>query len=197
MKLYRKLIIVSVACITLGVAGVAPMAYFSMRNKATVAQAATIAKLPAVAPKPAPQPSLVTGKPVHLTIPSLNMNLDVADGVYNQANGTWTLSSDKAHYALPTTQPNNEAGNTLIYGHYRPQVFARLHTITSGAQVFIDTDNGYRFVYTFQKAETIDPSDTSIFSYEGKPRLTIQTCTGIWMQNRQFFYFDLTSFNKL
>jgi hypothetical protein len=35
------------------------------------------------------------------------------------------------------------------------------------------------------------PTDATLFEYKGKPILTIQTCSGVWYQNRQLFTFDL------
>jgi LPXTG-site transpeptidase (sortase) family protein len=195
MKLHRKLTIIALLSIALGLAGLVPLAHYRLQAQQALARAPKIS-IPAVAPKPATKPDLITGKPTHLAIPSLEMDLAVTDGVYNAKDGSWTLSRDKAHYALPTVQPNNEEGNTLIYGHYRPEVFARLHKIAAGAQVAVDTDNGYRFIYTFEKTETVNPVDTGVFTYQGAPRLTIQTCTGAFMQNRQLFYFSLTSVDK-
>jgi len=196
MKLHRILLITGIAAVVLGLAGLAPLAYYKSQNQKVLAQPPTV-HIPAVAPAPEPKPSLITGKPVHLVIPSLGIDLAVADGAYNAKDGTWTLSKDKAHYALPTQQPNNESGNTLIYGHYRKGVFSSLHKLAPGAQVTVETDNGYRFTYTFQKSETVSPADTSVFTYTGAPRLTIQTCTGAFMQNRQLFYFGLTDVAKM
>lgn len=196
MKLHRKLIIIGLTSVTLGAVGLIPLAYYSAQNRQALANPPTV-QIPAIAPAPAPKPDLISGKPGRLVIPSLNINLEVVDGTYNAENASWTLSKDKAHYALPTQLPNNDSGNTLIYGHYRPEVFARLHKITPGSQVALETENGYRFVYTFQEVETVNPADTSVFTYSGVPRLTIQTCTGAFMQNRQLFYFSLTDVSKI
>jgi len=191
-----KYMIIGLSGIVVGLVGLLPYAYFSMKHDRALATAAPLF-LPTEAPKPAQTPTLVTGKPVAISIPSLAINLEVADGAYNPKNGTWTLSRNKAHYALLTTQPNNESGNTLIYGHYRPEVFAKLRKLQSDAQVTVTTDNGYRFTYIFRTKEVVDPANTTVLSYEGKPRLTLQTCTGAWMQNRQLFYFDFVSYEKL
>lgn len=182
---------------TIAVAGMlllAPFGYFWLKQKQTLASATPVT-IPAVAPKPT-KPDVITGKPVHLAIDSVSIAVPVVDGSYHERTKSWDLSLDKAHYALPTVQPNNEAGNTFIYGHYRPEVFAYLHNIKAGATLSVDTDNGYRFTYTFRASETVNPADTSIFAYEGKPRLTIQTCTGKYMENRQLYYFDFTSVEK-
>lgn len=199
MKIFthRKLQILGATIIIGGIAVMTPFALIWHQNRTALAKSGPAISVPAVAPLPAPKPALITGKPVRLEIPSLGFNLEVADGVYNPKTATWSLSRDKAHYALPSTQPNNEEGNTLIYGHYRKEVFARLHLIKEGAQVFVTTDNGYRFTYTFQKTEAYDPADTSIFAYTGAPQLTIQTCSGAYMQNRQMFHFTFDGVQKI
>ena len=142
-------------------------------------------------------PAAITGHPVALDIPSLNIHLAVIDGYYNSSNGQWTLTPNKAQFALPSTPPNDQSGNTLIYGHYRAEVFASLHQIAVGSVVEITTDNGYKFYYTYTGTEALDPTDTSIFQYVGKPRLTIQTCSGNYFQNRQMYYFNFTAVRKI
>ena len=197
MKLHRKLIITASIAIALGVASIAPVAYFWNQNRLAAANPANSVMIPVEAPLPAPTPTLITGKPVQINIPSLGITLAVQDGVFNEKSKTWTLSKDQAHYALPTVQPNNESGNTLIYGHYKKGVFASLHKITVGTEAQVITDNGYRFTYTFRQTQTVDPSNVDIFAYEGAPQLTVQTCSGTWMQNRQFYFFDFKSVEKL
>jgi len=196
MNIPRIIQYTAIGVSAVGLLLIAPFGYFEWQKRTAVAQAPTV-MIPAVAPLPAPKPTLITGKPVQISVPSLNINLAVADGAYNANTHQWALSLDKAHYALPTTQPNNESGNTLIYGHYRPGVFATLHNIAPGATAYIDTDNGYRFTYTFRTAEKVTPQDTRIFTYEGKPQLTIQTCTGAYMQDRHLHYFDFVSAEQL
>lgn len=187
---------VGLAVFVAGVAAMAPFAYIWHQNHQALAQASHAIQVPAKAPLPDPKPTLITGKPIRLQIPSLGFDLQVIDGSYNPKNGTWTLTLDKAQYALPSVQPNNEAGNTLIYGHYRPEVFAYLHLIKPGAKAYVLTDNGYKFSYTYQNTEAFDPTDTSIFLYQGAPRLTIQTCSGAYFQNRQMYYFTFDGVEK-
>lgn len=151
----------------------------------------------AEAPRPAPVPELkpevpyIEGKPVSLEIPSLGVTLPVVDGVYDSKSQTWSLSKDKAHYALMTPLANNRDGNTFVYGHNRKGVFASLHKIAPGAELILTTDNGHRFVYAFRSEYETDPYDSSLFNYTGPAILTVQTCSGLWYQNRQLFTFDL------
>jgi LPXTG-site transpeptidase (sortase) family protein len=193
MKTHRIILIAGITVLVAGMATLAPFVYFGNKHRAALANATPTVVIPVVAPKPEPKPTTITGYPVRLQVPSLNIDLQIVDGVYSDKSHSWSLSRDKVHYALPTVQPNNEAGNTLLYGHYRPEVFAKLHKIAVGAEAIVTTDNGHTFTYKLQEVSTVDPTDTSVFTYEGAPRLTIQTCTGAWMQDRQLFYFDLTA----
>lgn len=179
--------------IVLGIAGVAPTLYFDWSQRGSVP--AHLAQVPkAVA---APAKTVITGDPNKLEIPSLKMNLQVIDGYYNQKTQDWTLTLNKAQYATPSVQPNDVQGNTLIYGHYRPEVFAYLHLIKPGAQATVTTSNGYRFHYTFVGTFATKPTDTSIFNNDGAPRLTIQTCSGAFFQNRQMYQFKFDGVEKI
>jgi LPXTG-site transpeptidase (sortase) family protein len=192
MKSHTIIRIFAAVFILAGLAGLLPLAYFWEQNHNAAKQAAVPIRTVALQPSP----TLVTGRPRTVSIPSLNINLQVIDGNYDRKTGEWTLTLNKAQFATPSVQPNNQTGNTLIYGHYRPQVFAYLHHITTGAQATITTDNGYTFTYTYQNTEALNPADTSIFAYRGAPRLTIQTCSGAFMQNRQMYYFAYDSYKK-
>lgn len=135
--------------------------------------------------------SYIQGQPSELILPSLNLNLQVIPGVYNTKTRQWTLSLDKVQYAAMTPPPNNATGNTFIYGHYRKGVLATLHTIQIGALAVVKTQNGHSFYYQLSSVRTTDPSDSSVFNYQGAPILTIQTCTGLFYQQRQLFTFNL------
>jgi LPXTG-site transpeptidase (sortase) family protein len=137
---------------------------------------------------------VISGEPVSLSIPSLDITLPITQGVYNAKTRQWTLTNDKVQYAVMTPQPNNQAGNTFLYGHYRKGVFATLHTIQPGAKAIITTANGKTFTYVLDTSRVVSPEDSQgIFDYQGKPILTIQTCTGVFFQNRQLFSFNLES----
>jgi LPXTG-site transpeptidase (sortase) family protein len=133
----------------------------------------------------------ISGKPVRFQVPALKLDLSVVDGHFDPTTKTWTLSKDKAHYAVNTPLANNTAGNTFIYGHNRPGVFKTLYQVKAGDQAIVTTDNGHTFTYTFKAAYETNPNDDSLFHYQGAPILTVQTCSGLWYQNRQLFTFTL------
>lgn len=143
------------------------------------------------AQNPTPTTATISGEPNHIEIPSLGISLEVEKGYYIPARQTWTLSNTKADYAAITPMPNNEGGNTFIYGHNKPGVFQKLLKIQPGAEAIITTANGHTFTYKLAGSRDTKPTDTSLFTYQGKPILTLQTCSGAWYQNRRLFTFDL------
>jgi LPXTG-site transpeptidase (sortase) family protein len=139
----------------------------------------------------APVKATLEGQPDNISIPSLNMSLPVINGYYNKVTEQWNLTLNEVQYATITPPPNNAGGNTFFYGHYRPEVFAYLHLIKIGAQAIVTTTNGHTFTYQLATINVVSPTDDSLFAYQGPPILTVQTCTGLFFQNRELFVFNL------
>lgn len=149
----------------------------------------------AVATTPAkttPSASTISGQPTDISIPSLSINLPIIPGYYNAKSQTWTLTDNSVQYATITPAPNNSEGDTFLYGHYRKSVFENLHNIPADGQAIITTSNGHTFYYQLASVSVVNPNDSAgVFDYQGKPILTVQTCTGLFYQNRQLFTFNL------
>lgn len=180
----------------------APLGYYWLRDKEAVVHASTVqvSTKPTKTPLPPKKPGAVSGMPVEIKIADrLPLDLQLVPGYYDATTGQWNLSLTQAQYATISVEPNNEEGNTFIYGHYRPEVFAYLHWIQPGDKATITTSNGYAFTYTFERSQAFNPTDTSIFTdiNQGAPRLTIQTCSGAFMQNRQMYYFKYDGYAKI
>lgn len=194
MKLSHTLRLIALLLIVSSLIGLVPLSLAWVKNKHAVAQRQNQTMQTVQLQS---SPALITGQPIKISIPSLHIDLPIIPGYYNAKSGAWTLTLNKAQFATPSVTPNNMTGNTLIYGHYRPEVFAYLHLIKTGAQAIVTTDNGYEFSYTFESTMPLDPTDTSIFAYKGTPRLTVQTCSGAYMQHRQMYYFHYDSYSVL
>lgn len=190
----RKILKLSLLLVVLGIVGIAPTIYYQTTDAGSI-NPGNIKQMSSAASKL--PPVTVSGQPAEIIIPDLAIDLPVVNGYYNRAEGTWTLTSDKAQFATPSVIPNNARGNTLIYGHYRAEVFARLHLIKDGSLVQVKATNGYVFTYRYIGAYATNPTDTSIFEYQGAPLLTIQTCSGSWFQNRQMYQFAFVGFQKV
>lgn len=137
------------------------------------------------------KPATASGQPVRIEVPSVGISVDIAPGYYDKKSQTWTLSNSKAHYATITAESNDSNGNTFIYGHNRPEVFSKLLGIKTGQEAIVTTANNHRFTYKLTSQRVTQPTDDSLFHYQGPPILTLQTCSGLWYQNRSLFVFDL------
>lgn len=160
-------------------------------------QSAPKASVPVTLPKESefPEPT-VSGIPTEISVPSLGIHLTVEPGTYDRATDSWTLSGLNAHFATFTRPANNGGGNTFIYGHNNKHVFGPMKSIAAGAEVKVLTDIGNTFYYTLESTRTTDPSDVSLFTYTGAPILTVQTCTGVWHEQRQLYTFKLQRFEE-
>lgn len=144
----------------------------------------------ASAATPRPE-NAIKGTPNHIELPAVGISLEVIPGYYNKTTQAWTLSNTQAMYATVTAPANNHDGNTFIYGHNKPAVFYKLLQIKVGDQAIVTTSNGHRFAYKMVSRRDVKPNDGSLFTYQGPPILTLQTCSGFWYQNRSLFVFDL------
>jgi LPXTG-site transpeptidase (sortase) family protein len=134
----------------------------------------------------------ITGMPVRVTIPSLGINLPVIPGYYDAKSQAWTLTTTKVQFATLTSQPNNQSGNTFLYGHARTNLFGKLPKIQAGTEAVVTTDNGHTFYFTLDHTRVVSPSDSdAVLGYAGKPILTLQTCVGLLYQNRELLIFNL------
>lgn len=132
----------------------------------------------------------ISGVPTRIQVPRLGIDLTVIDGEYDRAQDTWTLTDDKAQFARMTDLPNDESGNTFIYGHNTDAVFAKLSGLQVGDSALITTTNGHTFEYTFNGNQIVQPDNTSILASTPKPQLTLMTCEGILSQTRRVMFFD-------
>jgi LPXTG-site transpeptidase (sortase) family protein len=137
-----------------------------------------------------------TQSPVHLTISSVGIQVDVIKGYFNPKTGQWTLTTDKAQYIADSSPPNMNSGNTYIYGHYRKQVFANLHKLLPGSIAEVQSTDGYIYKYKLRDTYSVSPEDTSVINQNNGPRLTLQTCTGILFQQRQIYNFEFIDRKK-
>jgi LPXTG-site transpeptidase (sortase) family protein len=142
-------------------------------------------------PLPKKEIKITSGKPIRILLPRLQIDLPVSDGAFDINTGTWNISDNHVHYALPSSLANDYAGNTLIYGHSYDWVFRPLKKLSPGDTLQVFTDNGHVFNYIFEGSRELSPTDTSVFSYDGYPSVTLQTCSGVWLEKREMFKFNL------
>lgn len=141
--------------------------------------------------------SATQGVPIRIVIPSLLIDLPVDVGTYNQDSGSWTVDATRAYYADASMPVNNSNGLTLIYGHAQSSVFETLPQIQPDAEALIYTNTGYIFHYRHTSVRVVQPTDVSVFTPNGPPKLVLQTCTGVYSELRALYSFKLTSIDIL
>lgn len=148
-----------------------------------------------VLPKPVTPRS---GVPSRIVIPALSIDIPVKVGEFDYGTGTWTSGDDaEAYYANTSVPANDTNGRTLIYGHARWGIFGALPDLQYGAEVEVYTDTGYKFRYRYVSVKEVMPTDTSVFTSEGKPELILQTCAGPWDSYRALYTMTFVSGGKL
>jgi len=159
--------------------------YVQQRNAQPAVPSAVAAKSSII------KKATISGQPAHIDIPAVGVSDDIEPGYYNKTTKAWSLSLNKAEYATVTPEPNNGGGNTFIYGHNRWAVFYKLLKVQPGDEAIVTTANNHKFIYKLAYEHDTKPNDTSLFTYQGPPILTLQTCSGFWYQNRSLFVFNL------
>lgn len=130
------------------------------------------------------------GTPVRLVVPDLGIDVPVANGTFDTASQTWTISDTSAYYAVGSVPVNDSNGTTLLYGHARANMFAPLKSASASSIAYVYTDNSKKFTYRFESVRDVDPSDTSVFTDAGPPTLVMQTCDGPWDRYRALYSFS-------
>jgi hypothetical protein len=194
MIVHKPLFLLSAFFITAGIALTVPFGMSFQEQQSALAASSASLNAPA---RSAASKATASGIPRHISVVALGINTSVDDGMYDTHTGQWTLSEESAYYATPTDPVNANSGSTLIYGHNSNKIFGKLMHIQANTEAVVHTDNGYEFIYTYKGTAPLRPTDTSVLHYSGKPRLVLQTCSGLWNQNRQMFFFDLKSYRKL
>lgn len=190
MKIIRFMNIVAITLIICGFLVILAGLYARQTNASIQAQPVAYPEVTDTQPI-AEGPEVKFGRPIEIRIDSLDIRNQIIDGNFNASTQQWTLTTDKVQFAAISHLPNTQEGLTFMYGHNRKEVFNRLTKIEPGALASVRTENGLIFTYRYTSSQTVRPENASVFSYKGQPKLVLQTCTGMFYQNRQLFSFEL------
>lgn len=136
--------------------------------------------------------TIISGIPDRIMLDRLSVDLPVQRGEYDEQTKEWSLNDEAAFFVTTTSLPNDNKGNTFIYGHNNQKIFGSLASVVVGDLVTIQTTNGHSFVYQYRDDSVVTPSSTEVLdSNPTSPTLTIMTCDGLWSEGRRLMYFDL------
>ena len=119
--------------------------------------------------------------PKKLYIPKLAKALDIAQG--QVVNNRWTVSQTGVSY-LSTSAIPGQIGNSVIYGHNRPEILGGLTQVKNSDLVFVVMENGHIVKYRIIETRQIKPTQVEILNNSPDSRLTIYTCSGFLDQAR-------------
>jgi LPXTG-site transpeptidase (sortase) family protein len=130
------------------------------------------------APTPAPEQKAI---PNSLVVPSMLLDTPVLEGAMKDRykvldTGIWRLS---------TGSTPDKGSNTVLIGHRftytNPRgVFYYLDKVKVGDEIGVFWHNK-KYVYTVTSTQQVPPTETSVQDATDKPRLTLFTCTPLWM----------------
>ncbi len=133
----------------------------------------------------------IIGKANRIVVPSVSIDIGVQPGAYDVASSSWHVDDSSAFHAGTTVPVNDSNGTTLIYGHAKWGIFGALPDVQTGAEASVYTIEGTRFVYSLELVKQVEPSDVSMLTAEGSPKLILQTCSGLFDQHRTLAVFAL------
>lgn len=119
---------------------------------------------------------VLAGNPTRITSAKIGLNLPVQRGHYNKDTEKWQIDEKGAFFS--GTSANNVGGQTVVYAHNWPGLFADIPKLERGDNVTLQSDTGHTFTYQLSSRFETIPRDGSIYSYTGAPRLVLITCAG-------------------
>ena len=120
--------------------------------------------------------------PTRVQIANAQIDLPLTGSMEQQ--GIWEVSEDGANFAINTAIPNDQSGNTVIFGHDRPHLFRNIHNLKPGDEIKVyGADKVY--VYTMDGSKIVSPSDISVMQQTKTATLTLITCDG-WLSKDRY-----------
>lgn len=162
-----------------------PVATKQLKVAELTAKAAQIDKSASKRPHEA-----IVGNATRLLIPRLGIDIPIIEGTYSVKTG-WNVSESNVHFANGSARANNAGGKTVLYGHDTTRVLKSTDSLTKGDVIYVYTDSGTIFSYTYSTDQTVTPQDTKVFTdtSTGASRLSLITCSGSLSQTRRIMNF--------
>lgn len=102
------------------------------------------------------------GKPVTLKLPSdqRSLRLDITDPVYDTSSGggTWLGRASSMHVLLPKPAASGNITTNILYCRASFRTVNATSLPKVGANIFVDTDKKWRYVYKVTTAQAFDTS---------------------------------------
>lgn len=132
-------------------------------------------------PKAAAAAPAATSQPNHVVIPSMLLDQSIQEGPVSQQYSIL----DKGIWRWPAASTPDKGGNTVLVGHRftytNPRgVFYFLNKVNIGDEIGVFWSNK-EYLYKVASVTEVPPTDTAIENNTPDARLTIFTCTPLWL----------------
>ena len=112
-------------------------------------------------------------QPMMLIIPAIDVELVVQGGVDVFDMGL--LEKGPVHFQM-SDLPSSESGNVAFAGHRRNNIFIDLDLLEEGDEIYLDIQDGYRFIYQVEWVKVVCQFDWEPIYSTDYPAITLQTC---------------------
>lgn len=142
--------------------------------------------------------------PVHLIIPSINVDAAVQDiGLTEQgAMDVPDNTTDVGWYKLGSLP--GETGSAVISGHFDGRegnfgVFNNLNKLKPGDKIYVLNDQGTTTTFAVRESRTYNPgyADEVFFPNDNGVHLNLVTCDGVWDKNKKSYSKRLVVFTDI
>jgi len=127
-------------------------------------------------------------QPMRLIIPVIDVDLVAQGGgdVFDEA----LLDKGPTHFQM-SDLPSTEGGNVAFAGHRagRWNFFLDIDKLDEGDEIFLDVEDGYRFIYEVEWVEVFDKYDWEPVHSTEYPAITLQTCEPKHVSNPDYRLF--------
>jgi hypothetical protein len=113
------------------------------------------------------------GRPINVKLPERNERLDIAPPIYN--NG-WLARSNALHLLIPVPPRNGNIGTALLYCRSSFRTLNDQNLPSVGSNLFMDTDNAWRYVFKVTSAKVYADSVPYVASDNGTTSKLIISC---------------------
>ena len=114
-------------------------------------------------------------QPMRLIIPAIDVELVAVGGgdVFDKD----LLDQGPTHFQM-SDLPSSERGNVAFAGHRagRWNFFLDIDQLEEGDEIYLDVEDGYRFIYEVEWVEVFDKYDWEPIWSTDYPAITLQTC---------------------
>ncbi len=113
--------------------------------------------------------------PQRILIPKFKIDLPIVESRIK--NGVWEINPNGGSHLVGSANPE-EAGNIIIYGHNKNDLFGKALALKLNDQIEIISADSTIHNYQIVKKEIVNPTDVDVLAPTTDETLTFYTCTG-------------------